>query len=182
MVRGIGQLVATRCIAAALALTGSWPLAADVTQSSEFGFTVHHTLHTVAEPSTAYETMTARIDQWWNPEHSWSGDSGNLYLAAEPGGCFCERLPHNGHVEHLRIVYLAPGEEIRFDGSLGPLQQMPVQGRMIWTVEAEEGGSRITFTYHVFGHPDGGLSDIAPAVDSVIGEQLERLGARLAGD
>ena len=50
---------------------------------------------------------------------------------------------------------------------------------MIWRVEAAEGGSRITFTYLVFGHPEGGLQGIAPAVDGVIGEQLQRLGERL---
>jgi hypothetical protein len=77
---------------------------------------------------------------------------------------------------------LAPGSEIRFDGALGPLQQMPVQGRMIWTIEASEGGSRITFDYQVFGHPAGGLTGIAPAVDSVIGEQLQRLADRLNSD
>lgn len=78
-----------------------------------------------------------------------------------------------------RIIYLAPASQIRFDGALGPLQTMAVQGRMTWSIEATEAGSRVTFTYHVFGHPEGGLAGIAPAVDGVIGEQLKRLGERL---
>lgn len=45
-----------------------------------------------------------------------------------------------------------------------------------------EGGTLVTFTYHVFGHPETGLAGIAPAVDGVIGEQLQRLGERLARD
>ena len=54
---------------------------------------------------------------------------------------------------------------------------------MIWKIAAAEGGgSQVTFTYHVFGHPDGGLAGIAPAVDGVIGEQLQRLGGSLARD
>lgn len=103
-------------------------------------------------------------------------------METERGGCFCERLPDGGFVEHLRIVYLAPGKEIRFEGGLGPLQTMPVQGRMIWKIEPAEGGSTISFSYQVFGHPEGGLEGIAPAVDRVIGEQLQRLGERLNRD
>ena len=53
---------------------------------------------------------------------------------------------------------------------------------MTWNIEPAESGSRIRFTYQVFGHPEGGLAGIAPAVDGVIGEQLQRLGERLARD
>jgi len=166
----------------ALILFAAPPLAAEVTQSGEQGFTVRHTLQTAAAPFVVYRTLTAHIDQWWNPAHSWSGDAANLYMKTERGGCFCERLPGDGHVEHLRIIYLAPGAEIRFSGALGPLQTMAVDGRMIWKIEAAESGSQVTFTYHVFGHPKGGLTGIAPAVDGVIGEQLQRLGERLTWD
>lgn len=155
---------------------------AELTHSDEHSFRVRHSASTPAEPFVAYRTLTAHIDQWWNPAHSWSGEAARLYMETERGGCFCERLPDGGFVEHLRIVYLAPGKEIRFEGGLGPLQTMPVQGRMRWTIEPAEAGTRIRFTYQVFGHPEGGLAAIAPAVDGVIGEQLLRLGERLARD
>jgi hypothetical protein len=58
---------------------------------------------------------------------------------------------------------------------------MAVSGRMSWVVEAADSGSVVTFTYQVYGHPEGGLTGIAPAVDGVIGEQLQRLGASLGG-
>jgi uncharacterized protein YndB with AHSA1/START domain len=166
----------------ALALTQSAPLVAEVAHGGADGFTVRHSVTTEAEPMVVYRTMTAHIDQWWNPEHSWTGKAANLHMEAERGGCFCERLPGGGFAEHLRIVYLAPGSEIRFDGALGPLQAMAAQGRMIWNIEDLETGSRVTFTYHVFGHPEGGLAGIAPAVDGVIAEQLQRLAERLAWD
>lgn len=175
-------------VIAALAATGlvAAPAAvAELTQSGEQGFTAVHRLQSTAPPAEAYRVMTTQIEGWWNPDHSWSGEAANLHIRAEPGGCFCENLPDGGFVEHLRIVYLAPGREIRFDGALGPLGSMAVNGRMIWSVEAADSGSVVTFTYHVFGHPEGGLGEIAPAVDGVIGEQLQRLGARLgelAGD
>jgi hypothetical protein len=158
----------------------AFPLKAEVTSVGEHGFTVNHVISIEADPFVVYRTMTAHIDEWWNPDHSWTGDAANLYMKIERGGCFCERLPNNGRVEHLRIVYLAPGEEIRFNGALGPLQTMAVDGRMIWKIEATETGSTVKFTYMVFGHPDGGLEGIAPAVDGVVGEQLNRLGVRLS--
>jgi hypothetical protein len=153
---------------------------AEVIQSGDHGFSVTHSISTGAEPFVAYRTMTSHIDQWWNGAHSWSNDAANLYMDIELGGCFCERLPSGGRVEHLRIIYLSPGNEIRFDGALGPLQQMAVQGRMIWKIEATAEGSRISFTYHVHGFLQDGFAGLAPAVDGVIGEQLTRLGERLA--
>jgi hypothetical protein len=171
-----------RIIILALSLLQAGPVAAELTRSDEQGFTVRHALTAAADPFVVYRTLTAHIDQWWNPAHSWSGEAANLYMDTNRGGCFCERLPNGGFAEHLRLIYLAPGQEVRFSGALGPLQGMAVDGRMLWKIEAAEGGSRVTFTYHVFGHPEGGLAGIAPAVDAVIGEQLQRLGERLTRD
>lgn len=171
---------AARVVGALALLFCAFPAWAELTRSDENGFSVRHTISTNAEPFVVYRTLTAHIDQWWNEAHSWSGDASNLYMDVEQGGCFCERLPGGGRVEHLRIIYFAPGSELRFEGALGPLQQMPVQGRMIWTIEPTENGSNVTFTYHVFGHSEGDLTAIAPAVDGVIGEQLSNLGERLA--
>lgn len=153
--------------------------AAEVKSISEGGFTVTHELSTNAAPEAVYGAVQ-KIGQWWNPDHSWTGQAANLYLDASLGGCFCERLPDGGGVEHLRIIYLAPGQQIRFDGALGPLQGLAVSGRMLWTFEPAEDGTRISFTYHVSGVMDGGFEGLAPAVDGVIGEQLTRLGAFLA--
>ncbi len=159
-----------------LSLTVSLPAAAEIIQSDGNGFTVSHSIEINAEPVVVYTTMTRHIDQWWNGDHSWSGDASNLYMKTEIGGCFCERLPNGGRVEHLRIIYLSPGQEIRFDGVLGPLQQMAVQGRMIWKIVAVDEGSKVSFTYHVHGFNEGGFAALAVAVDGVIGEQLTRLG------
>lgn len=168
-----------RPILLSLLLIAATPAAAEVVNSSEHGFTVSHSIDTTAEAFVIYRTMTSHIDQWWSGDHSWSGDAANLYMDVETGGCFCERLPNGGRVEHLRLIYFSPGAELRFDGALGPLQTMAVQGRMVWKIETGDSGNRITFTYKVFGNPEAGLAAIAPAVDGVIGEQLTRLGNRL---
>jgi len=169
----------TRWVFATLLLVLTPVLQAEITHSGEHGFTVRHSITTEVEAFVIYRTMTSHIDQWWSGDHSWSGDAANLYMDVETGGCFCEKLPDSGRVEHLRIIYFSPGKELRFDGALGPLQAMAAQGRMVWKIELAESGNSVIFTYKVFGHPEGGLTDIAPAVDGVIGEQLARLGKRL---
>ena len=163
----------------AILLLLSAQLFADLKMAGAHGFTVTHSIDTTTDPFYAYRTMTSHVNQWWSEDHTWSGNAANLYMEMEQGGCLCERLTGKGIAEHLRIIYYAAGEEVRFEGALGPLQAMPVTGRMIWNIDPIEGGSRITFTYHVFGHVEGGLQNIAPAVDGVIGEQIARLSRRL---
>lgn len=149
---------------------------ADVTTMNEGGFTSQNSAEVSAAPDVVYEAIK-NIGSWWNPDHGWSGDANNFYFDDRIGGCFCERLPDGGAVEHLRIIYLAPGKEVRFDGALGPLQGLPTSGRMLWKIEPTESGSTITFTFHVFGFMDGGFEGLAPAVDGVVNEQLQRLAA-----
>ena len=48
---------------------------------------------------------------------------------------------------------------------------------MTWDFEDTDNGTRLRFTYAVGGYMDGGLDQIAPAVDSVLGEALNRLKA-----
>ncbi len=162
------------------------PLAsrAEVTEVLAGGFSISHTVNTSASVAESWAVMLNHIDEWWNPEHSWSGSADNLYINAEVGGCFCERLPQEeggagSGVEHLRIIYLNPKHEVRFDGALGPLQTMAVDGRMVWKIDATEAGSAITFTYKVHGALQGGFDGLAPAVDGVISQQLDRLAQRL---
>lgn len=160
---------------------------AEVTEVSDSSFTVSHSVNTPASPQQAWNAMTQDIAKWWNGDHSWSGDAANFYVRAELGGCFCERLPGidgqaDGGVEHLRIIYIKPGEVIRFDGSLGPFMDMPAQGRMSWVIApAPEGapGSTITFTYRVHGYLEGGFAGLAPVVDGVVDQQLQGLKALL---
>jgi hypothetical protein len=165
-------------IATALALC-SGSLAAEVTISDQHGFQVVQSRESSASATAAYRAMTEQVDEWWSKDHSWSGDANNFYMNMEPGGCFCEKLPGGGVAQHLGLLFFKPGEQLVFDGALGPLLTMPVNGRMVWTIDQMDAGSRITFTYHVTGHPSANLPGIAPAVDGVIGEQLDRLAKLL---
>ncbi len=162
-------------IAPALLLVQSVAFA-EVTTVGQGGFAVAHSMETQASTAEVYRAIVDNISKWWDGDHSWSGDAANLYFDARLGGCFCERLPDGGGVEHLRIIYLAPEQEIRLLGALGPLQQMGVHGAMTWQMSASDTGTTVTFQYTVSGlPPTGGFEGLAPVVDGVIGSQLQGL-------
>ena len=169
-----------------LALITTLLLAAPITTLAEVknlgpgGFTSHHQRLLAAPPAEVYATMTGRISKWWEGSHSWSADANNLYVDARPGGCFCERLPNGGWVEHLRVVYLAPNQAIRFKGSLGPLLDLGLDGTMSWQLQAsEDGGTQLDWTYTVHGYLEGGFDGLAPVVDAVNGAQVDGLATLL---
>jgi len=155
---------------------------AEVCSVGDGGFSVKHSLESAADADAAYRAIVEDIAKWWDGDHSWSGDAANLYMDTRLGGCFCEKLPAGGGVEHLRIIYLAPAREIRMQGALGPLQPMGLQGTMTWKITPSDTGSVLDWQYTVHGHLEGGFEGIAPAVDGVIGGQLARLGAWLEKD
>jgi hypothetical protein len=116
-----------------------------------------------------------RIGSWWNGEHTYSGDARNMSMDARPGGCWCEQLPGGGGVEHGRVVYVVPGETIRLSSSLGPLQEWGAIGSMTWHLVETSGVTTVQLSYGVGGFFDGGFEQIAPPVEDVLTEQLQRL-------
>ena len=156
------------------ALSLSAPAAAGVVSSSANGFEVRHTVNLVVPPQIAFAAF-ANIGAWWDPEHTYSGDSANLSLTLSPGGCFCERIPKTaGAVEHLRVSYIEPGKRIVLTGALGPLLFEGAAGAMDVQVERIAGGSRVTLDYKVGGFASGNAQGLAPLVDSVLGDQMKR--------
>lgn len=126
-----------------------------------------------APPDKLYAALID-VAKWWNGEHSYSGDASHLSLKAEAGGCFCERWG-NQSVEHGRVMWAAPGHLLRLDTALGPLQAMAVQGVLTFTLKPAPDGTALQLEYRVNGSSASGLDKIAPAVNGVLMEQLERL-------
>lgn len=158
---------------AALSCCGA--AAAEVKSVNASGFALEYTARTEATPLEAYTAMT-EIGRWWDPDHSWEGKAENLYMDLRIGGCFCEKLSDGGGVEHLRLVYFAPGKEIRLIGGLGPLQGMGMGGAMVWAIKETDGGSQVSWTYTVHGHgTEAAMQGLAPVVDSVQKQAFERL-------
>jgi uncharacterized protein YndB with AHSA1/START domain len=157
-----------------LALAAS-PVAADVVDSSAAGFTVSKTVSIAATPDAVWETLRAP-QRWWAKEHTWSGDSANLYIDSQATGCFCEKLPGRGSVAHARIIFVDKGKLLRMEGAFGPLQSMAVTGVMTFELSADgDKATTLKMTYTVGGYVPGGLDKIAAPVDSVLGQQLDGL-------
>lgn len=146
----------------------------DAAEVSSNGFLVRHERIIEAPTARVYDSLIQHIGSWWNPQHTYSGDSKNLSIDARPGGCFCERLKDGG-IEHMHVVYLKSNEMIRMVGGLGPLQASGVAGSMTWRLSPVEHGSKLELTYSVGGFITGGFENIAPAVERVLGEQADRL-------
>ena len=157
----------------ACALASTAALAA-VDGSGASGFQVSESAHFAASPDLAYSAFI-QPSRWWSPAHTYSHDAANLSLDAKAGGCWCEMLPGGGGVQHMTVVYTAPGHAIRLRGALGPLQGMGADGAL--TVEFKPAGSSVdvTMTYAVGGYERNGFAGIAAAVDGVLDEQLQRL-------
>ena len=144
-------------------------------QVTPTGFLVKLEANINAPAAKVYEALIGQIGSWWNPEHTYSHDAKNLSIDPRPGGCFCEKLPNGGGVEHMHVVYIAPNETVRLSGALGPLQPAGLAGSMTWKLTGGADNTRVEFSYSVGGFIQGGFEKIAPAVESVLNDQLNRL-------
>ena len=156
------------------------PAVAKVVSSDAHAMIIEHSVN-VAAPQGAAWAMVGRIGEWWSKEHTYSGDSANLRLDLRPGGCFCERLPDGGGVEHMRVAYLQPGEKIVLTGALGPLLYEGVAGVLELEVRKAGAGSKLIMRYKAAGFASGNGAQLAPLVDKVLGQQAQSLARRAAG-
>ena len=165
---------------ALFAIAFAVPASAEVVSASSNGFEVRETVQLVVPPDVAWSSF-ANVSQWWDPDHTYSGKSENLTLSLQPGGCFCERFPKGGGIEHMRVTYLDPGKRIVFSGALGPLLYEATSGVMNVEVRTAAGGSQLTLDYRAAGFFNGGGEKLAPQVDEVLAGQLKRLRTYAAG-
>ena len=156
----------------ALLLAGN--VSAEVLSVAPNGFEVRETVHVAAASDKAYAALLQPA-RWWNSDHTFSGNAANLVLDARAGGCWCENLPDGGSVEHLRVVYVAPGKTLRLRGALGPFQGLGADGAMTWAVKSGANGTDISVSYTLGGYAKDGFDALSKAADRVLGEQIERL-------
>ena len=157
----------------ALACT-SIAASAEVVEIRDNGFLLRDEVVINAQPDKVWSALI-RVGQWWDPEHTYSGDARRMSIDVRPGGCFCERLENRGGIQHAEVVYAAPGKVLRLVGSLGPLQQDGVAGSLTWSLAAEGAGTKLTQIYSVGGYHQGGFAEMAPLVDQVMTIQVQRL-------
>ncbi len=162
-------LLSILCAIAAASVRG------EVIESGAAGFSVRNVATINAPPAKVYAALTEKIGGWWHPAHTFSHDASNLSVDARPGGCFCERLPDGGGVQHMSVVYAAPGELLRLSGAIGPLQEAALAGTMTWNLSRAGDATTVELTYTVGGFRVGGFRDLPTVVDGVLREQLTRL-------
>ncbi len=155
------------------ALAAATPASAEVVSSGSNGFHVRQSVQLVIPTENAFASFT-RVGRWWSDAHTYSGAATNMSLSPSPGGCFCERLPNGGGIEHMRVAFVKPGERLVLTGALGPLLFEATVGVMDVQVERIAGGSRITLDYKAAGFATGGADRLAPLVDGVLAEQMGR--------
>src|SRR5437762_13382074 len=119
------------------------PLRGEVIESTGAGFLARNIAAINAPPATVYAALTDGVGSWWDPAHTFSHDARNLSVDAKPGGCFCERLPDGGGVQHMRVVYASPGKLLRLTGAIGRLQEAALAGTMTWNLSQAAGGTTV---------------------------------------
>ncbi|MEO1552956.1 MAG: SRPBCC domain-containing protein [Pseudomonadota bacterium] len=142
-----------------------------VTASSD-----HFTLKLEAETDLTPEETWARLivpANWWQGEHSYSGDATNLSLDPVAGGLWREDWD-DGSVWHGTVLQAQPNKVLSLSAPFGPLQGLAVQS--VWTITLtpnESGGTLIRFDHVTNGNTASNLHELAPAVDFVKSEALK---------
>lgn len=150
---------------------------AEARNVSSAGFLVHVQKTIAVTPRQAYEAL-GNVSKWWSSAHTWSGNAASLSLEMRAGGCFCERWASNS-VVHGQVIVARQDEALSLQSSLGPLQQLAVNGVLTFSLKPIEGKTALTLTYRVVGNSDSGLDKLASAVDGVLNAQVGRLAALL---
>ncbi|MEW4447636.1 SRPBCC family protein [Qipengyuania sp. JC766] len=164
---------------------------AEVTAQSGEGFVSRNVATVPADARQVWLKLIAP-GEWWNQGHTFSGDSANLTLTPQGGGCFCETLPEPeeedrarpglaGSVQHMRVIYAEPDKALRMRGGLGPLQSEPIDGVLTITLleNRNRTGTQVLFEYVVGGFMRFETEEIAKAVDAVMAQQLQGLAVSL---
>lgn len=154
------------------------PAGAEIVRSSTVGFEVGGTV-TVAAPLDRAWAVTLAPRLWWDKDHTYSDDPANLTLDERAGGCFCEKLPNKGSVEHMRVVYVQPPQMIRMTGGIGPLQAEGATGTLAIVLSKDGEGTKIALSYVAGGYFRNGADQLAPLVDRVLVRQLAGLKAAI---
>lgn len=160
-------------LAMAAIFCAAFPAHAEVVSSAPNGFVSRHVVTVPMSPAAAYDRFV-RVQDWWDGAHTYTQSAANLRVTARPGGLWIERMPNGGFVEHMRVINAQRGKLLRFDGGLGPLQDMPARSVMDVSFAPDGAGARVTMTYSVGGYFANGTTQLAPGVDMVLGQAMAR--------
>jgi hypothetical protein len=155
-------------VALSLAATAA---SAEVIEKDADHFVLRYSVGLETTPEDIYGAI-AEVGQWWNPAHTYSGDSANLTLPLNVGACFCEALKDGTNFEHGIVVEADPDLGVLLAAPLGPLKGKTT--RADWSISWSDGnrGYELIMTYVVRGP---GVGAFAEPVDGVMHDQFGRL-------
>lgn len=162
-----------RLLIAVLLAAGVQPLHARVAQSAPDSFVSTSEAVLPLPPDQVWLALL-NWSAWWDPAHSYSGAAGTLDLQAEAGGALQERWA-GGSVRHAVVLSAMPPALLRLAGGFGPLQALPVNAVLDFSLKAQGNGTRITMTYRVAGSAMARLDTLAAPVDAVMSAGFARL-------
>lgn len=167
---------------AVLMTTATVTAHAEVLDAAANGFSVQYIMVVNKPRAEVYQMAVENVGEWWSDDHTFSGNARHLFIDPRPLGCFCETLGEGAGVVHLVVTFVNPGVMLRLSGGLGPLGLMGVDGNMTWEFADSDAGTTVTLHYAVGGYAADGLDTLAPAVDSVLVESMDRLKAYAESD
>ncbi len=156
-----------------LMLAMAMPVEARLASTAPDGFVSANEAVVALPPARVWAALT-NWAAWWDPAHSYSGKPGMLRLEVKPGGLLSEQWD-GGSVAHAQVVNALPPALLRLHGGFGPLQALPVNAVLDFSLKAEGGGTRLTMTYRVAGSPASKLDTLAAPVDAVMSAGFARL-------
>lgn len=156
-----------------LALLLAAPVEARVVQSAPDGFVSSSEAVLPLPPDQVWTALLA-WNAWWDPAHSYSGAAGAMELQPEAGAALMERWS-GGSVRHAVVLSVLPPSLLRLSGGLGPLQALPVDAVLDFSLKAQGSGTRLTMIYRVAGNPAAKLDTLATPVDAVMVAGFARL-------
>lgn len=174
------KLTVISLVATIATLAGQSAARADVVSAAPGGVVVRTIVEVSAAPDAVYDSLTARVGEWWPATQTWSGNSSNLSIDARAGGCFCEKLSNGGTVQIMQVVWAERGTLLRLSGAPGRLQESAAIATQSWQLHKTATGTRIEMTFSAAGYLPGGFEKIAPAVDEAYVALVNRL-ARYIG-
>lgn len=148
---------------------------AEIADSGANGFTIKIAVSINAAPADVYKRLILNVGDWWNSQHTFSGDSHNLSIEEKPMGCFCEKLTNGGAVRHMEVLFYEPGKNLRMSGALGPFQAMGAVGTMTFKFTPENTGTKLEMTYTLVGYQPQGMASWAAPANGMLAEQITRL-------
>jgi uncharacterized protein YndB with AHSA1/START domain len=151
-----------------------------VVESTPQGFAVEERAHIAESPDRVYMALTEPA-KWWNSQHTFSGNAANLSFDAHAGGCLCEKLANGGSVQHLTVIYAAPGTALRLKGALGPFQGQGVEGVLTFNLSPKDGGTDLLLQNNYGGFMKGGFGEWPASVDLMLTDLVGRLKHYIEG-